>query len=275
MESIYHIETDLVCRVLHYGTELCIAKPGQDVSISLRKGRHKLSFISTENTQDSYSIFYEAPENDIEDCIEVKLWGICRSRLIKEGKLVDLGLSVLWASCNLGASKPEEYGDYFAWGETEPKKYYYSANYKWFKGDGYTKYCRNKYDSCSGGSLDGKTVLDAEDDAARVNLGRSWRMPTDIEWAELQEKCRWVWTTRNGVTGCEVTGPNGNSIFLPAAGFWIDSVFCAAGSQAIYWSSSLGDRGFALMRYFYSSDVRWSRADGHRAQGHSVRPIAD
>ena len=103
-------------------------------------------------------------------------------------------------------------------------------------------------------------------------------MPTRAQIEELTANTTYQWVTNyngSGINGDLFTAQNGNSIFLPAAGFWIDSVFCAAGSQAIYWSSSLGDRGFALMRYFYSSDVRWSRADGHRAQGHSVRPIAD
>lgn len=86
MESIYHIETDLECKVLHYGTELCIAKPGQDVSITLRKGRHKLTFVSTENPLDTYTMFYEVPENDIEDCIEVELKGIRKVRLDKEAE---------------------------------------------------------------------------------------------------------------------------------------------------------------------------------------------
>ncbi len=103
---------------------------------------------------------------------------------------VDLGLpsGLIWATCNVGAAKPEDYGDYFAWGETEPKDDYWWSTYKWCNGDWdkLTKYCTDSYywDSSSSSSMDNKTVLDPEDDAAHVNWGGSWRMPTDEEWTE-------------------------------------------------------------------------------------------
>ena len=269
MESIYHIETDLECKVLHYGTELCIATPGHDVSITLRKGRHKLTFISTENAQDQYTIFYEVPENDFEDCIEVKLWEICRSRLIKEGKLVDLGLSVLWASCNLGATKPEEFGDYYAWGETEPKKVYDSDTYKWYDGDKSNKYCYSGV----------KKILDQEDDAATVKCGRNWRMPTHTEWKDLIEKCSWVSTTQNGVECYKVTGPNGNSVFFPAAGLRLGSDISEIGFLGAYWSSYLGtgwsSSGCTITAWgvnFSYSGV--SMIKDLRQRGRSRRPVA-
>ena len=135
-----------------------------------------------------------------------------RTRTYMDGyEYVDLGLSVKWASYNIGATKPEEYGDYFAWGEVEPKETYSWATYKWSKGSSssITKYNAN----------DGKTVLDPEDDAATVILGENYRMPTVEEGNELIEQCTWIWTIYNNVAGYKITGPNGNYIFLPAVGY--------------------------------------------------------
>ncbi len=139
---------------------------------------------------------------------------------------VDLGLpsGTLWATCNVGANAPEEFGDYFAWGETAPKDYYDWDNYKWCNGDMYTltKYCN---DSTCGynGFVDNKDELDPEDDAAYVNWGPSWRMPTVNQTQELWQDCTWQWTQVNGVNGRLVTGPNGNTLFLPAAGQCINN----------------------------------------------------
>ena len=129
---------------------------------------------------------------------------------------VDLGLSVKWATCNVGASQPEEYGDYFAWGETEPKEVYEWSTYKWCNGSDntQTKYCTNS----SYGTVDNKTQLDKEDDAASVNWGGAWRMPTEEEIDELRTDCTWEVDTLNGVAGLILTGPNGNNIFIPASG---------------------------------------------------------
>ena len=156
---------------------------------------------------------------------------------------VDLGLSVKWATCNLGASKPEEYGDYYAWGETETKTNYGWSTYKWCKGDydKLTKYCpSNKSGYWAGyGSPDGKTSLELSDDVAHIKLGGKWRLPTDAEWTELRERCKWTWTSTNSVNGYKVTGPNGNSIFLPAAGYRYDTLLVDVGSYGEYRSSSL------------------------------------
>ena len=185
---------------------------------------------------------------------------------------VDLGLSVKWATCNVGASKPEEYGDYFAWGETEPKSIYEWSTYKWCNGSYYTqtKYCTNS----SYGTVDNKTQLELSDDAARANWGGSWRMPTKAEQDELREQCIWSWTTQNGVNGYKVTSKkNGNSIFLPAAGSRNDSSLYGAGSSGIYWSSSFFTDypGNAYYLSFSSHYVDWFNA--HRFFGHSVRPV--
>lgn len=134
----------------------------------------------------------------------------------KNVKAVDLGLSVKWATCNVGANSSEGYGGYYAWGETEEKNDYSIETYKWSNGDYYfTKYCTDsKY-----GIVDGKSTLCLEDDVAHVKWGGNWRIPTYQEMYELLEKCTWTWTSFNGVNGCIVTGPSGNSIFLPAAGY--------------------------------------------------------
>ena len=193
-----------------------------------------------------------------------------------EPEYVDLGLpsGTLWATCNVGANSPEEYGDYFAWGETEPNSYYEWDTYKWCNGSHttMTKYCTDSsygYD----GFVDNKTELDSEDDAAYVNWGPSWRMPTTEQQRELDEKCSFVWTTQNGVKGRLFTGPNGNSLFLPAAGSrWYESLY-DVGSYGRYWSRTLYSSFTcsADCLYFYSGDVRWSRT--YRPEGHAVRAV--
>ena len=184
---------------------------------------------------------------------------------------VDLGLSVKWATCNVGANAPEEYGDYFAWGETQPKDYYDWSTYKWCNGsyNNLTKYCKDS----DYGTIDNKTVLNLADDAAHANWGGAWRMPTLEEQRELQDNCTWTWTKVNGVNGYTVTGPNGNSIFLPAAGYRYNSALLTAGSHGIFWSSSLyadisvtaNDLGFI------SNYVGCGGFD--RCGGLSVRPV--
>ena len=189
---------------------------------------------------------------------------------------VDLGLpsGTLWATCNLGASSPEEFGDYFAWGETDSKDEYTYENYKWwyFDGDGYryiSKYNNNSYF----GPVDGKTELELEDDAAYVNWGTSWRMPSYDQVAELVNICSWQWTQRNGVIGHLLTGPNGNTMFLPAAGYCDGSSPEYVGTYGNFWSralySSLPDRAFAL----YLDSQYWDSEDMSRCVGHVIRAV--
>ncbi|MGM9746479.1 MAG: AarF/UbiB family protein [Paludibacteraceae bacterium] len=188
---------------------------------------------------------------------------------------VDLGLpsGLKWATCNVGATTPEGYGNYYAWGETTPKDYYDWSTYKYGSDyDELTKYCTDS-DYGKDGFADYKTVLDPEDDAARANWGGSWRMPTDAEWQELIDKCTWTWTTLNGKNGYEVKGTNGNSIFLPAAGYRNDDDLGSAGNRGDYWSGSLdaGYPGYAWFVRFSSGYV--GRGSGDRCYGHSVRPV--
>ena len=192
---------------------------------------------------------------------------------------VDLGLSVKWATCNVGANSPEEYGDYFAWGEIKPKAKYNWETYKWcnvvngFNKSTITKYCTDTED----GTVDNKTILELLDDAANANWGGDWRMPTKEEQEELRKNCTWTWSKKNGVNGYTVTGPNGNSIFLPAAGIRYDSDLYYAGSYGyyygFYWSSSLSSNysDNACNLHFSSYGVDWY--DNDRDHGLSVRPV--
>ena len=155
---------------------------------------------------------------------------------------VDLGLpsGTLWATCNVGANSPEEFGHHFAWGETEPKDVYDWSTYKWCNGSytTITKYCTNSEYGYNG-FVDNKTELDLEDDAAYVNWGPSWCMPTVEQQQELYQNCSSVWTTKNGVNGRLFTGPNGNTLFLPAAGGRWDGSLYYVGSYGYYWSRTL------------------------------------
>ena len=182
---------------------------------------------------------------------------------------VDLGLpsGTLWATCNVGANSPEEYGDYFAWGETQPKSEYYWSTY--FdtddNGDTFKKYYNNG----------GLTELLPEDDAATANWGSNWRMPSLAQIKELySEYTTREWTQQNGVNGRRITSKsNGNSIFLPAAGFRLDSSLYLAGGSGNYWSRSLSTSGScdAYYLFFYSGDIGW--VNGSRYYGRSVRPV--
>ena len=185
---------------------------------------------------------------------------------------VDLGLSVKWASCNVGATTPEDCGDYYAWGETEVKDYYDWSTYKWCNGsyNTLTKYCKD----LDLGSVDNKTILDPEDDVAHVKWGGSWRMPTNAEQDELRNSCTWTWTKQNGVDGYKVTGPNGNSIFLPAVGGHYFTGVDGNGSDGMYWSSSLGGNYSVYAYSLYFNDGYKGRNEGDcRCDGRTVRPV--
>jgi len=191
---------------------------------------------------------------------------------------VDLGLpsGTLWATMNIGANAPEEYGDYFAWGETEPKDYYDWGTYKWCMGSSditLTKYCT--YSSWGyNGFVDNKTELDPEDDAATVNWGPEWRMPSEDQIQELLDNCTTEWTTLNGVVGRLFTSNiNGASLFLPAAGCRWGSSLYDAGAGGYFWSRALSS-GYsynACYLYFDSGIVRWD--DYVRNGGQGVRAV--
>lgn len=184
---------------------------------------------------------------------------------------VDLGLSVKWATCNVGATKPEEYGKYFAWGEIVSKEYYDWSTYKWCNGSQttLTKYCID----ADYGQIDNKTTLEPSDDVATAQWGGSWRMPNVEEMNELCEKCTWRWTTENGVQGYIVTSKNGNSIFLPAAGSMYNTSLIDLNKSGEYWTSTLYPTitfGAYLLK-FHSTSV-FTRGT-HRSTGPAIRAV--
>lgn len=192
-------------------------------------------------------------------------------------EFVDLGLpsGTLWATCNIGANNPEEYGDYFAWGEAHTKDTY---DWNTYKLGGYDrignfylmKYCTNS----NFGPFDDKTELDSEDDAAYANWGPLWRMPSYDQIEELYNYCTWQWTQRNGVNGQLGTGPNGASLFLPVAGYYWEGVLNKAGSGGYYWSRTLS-QALCEGSYFlgFDSEHKYDWHINGRAFGHTVRAV--
>lgn len=204
-----------------------------------------------------------------------------------ENEYVDLGLSVRWATCNLGASSPEKYGSFYQWAGTKDVKAL--TNYLFFNTcpyhnaltlefPGWTKYnTKSSY-----GTVDNKTVLEAADDVAHVTLGGQWRIPTEAEWRELIESCTWVWTNLKGTNGymgtSKVVGYTDKTIFLPAAGYREDVHLDYTGVMGSYWSSSLNpDRpSCAYTNTFNSSLSSLNKTDGggvFRYFGQSIRPV--
>ncbi len=221
---------------------------------------------------------------DVTSLVDVILYGdeeepdtpvVPEEPAVATGEAIDLGLpsGIKWASCNVGASNPEEYGGYYAWGETEEKNDYSLSTYKYCNGDEYsmTKYCTDSYY----GTVDNKTTLEPGDDVAHVQWGGSWRMPTEAEQKELINNCTWSWTTLNGVRGHRVTGPNGNSIFLPAAGFRSGEEVINQGFYGYYWSSSLSSFRSYSAYYLDFGSSRYGWDDGSRSYGRTVRPVCE
>ena len=189
-----------------------------------------------------------------------------------EPEYVDLGLSVKWATFNVGASKPEDYGDYFAWGETMPKDIYSWTNYKWCDG---TQNNMTKYNA-----TDGKTTLEPADDAATVNWGDDWRMPTKAEMQELFDNCTWTEETHHAINGYLVTGPNGNSIFLPKAGFYNYDDFGESlqkpNHSLYYWTNTIYDSG-SIYAWDLVKNGLWNDNGIYntRRLGFPIRPVYD
>ena len=182
---------------------------------------------------------------------------------------VDLGLSVKWATCNVGATSPEEYGDYFAWGETSTKETYYKDNCP--------TYGLSISQLQSQGYIDSEGNLASQYDAATANWGGKWRMPTNYELGELRDECIWTWTMQNGVEGCNVKGPSGNSIFLPAAGSRGVLSLGYAGSNGLYWGSTPTDSSYygSVYSLYFVSGLQGMDGNYRRDLGHSVRPVVE
>ncbi len=244
--------------------------------------------LSSENVKDLGKITMRAGKGDLDPAITAVVAKIVD--YFPENVYVDLGLSVKWATCNVGADKPEDYGDYYAWGELTPKESYTWENYR-FRTRGYdegtvkfSKYTSLYYTSMLDEDnrffiADDKTQLDLEDDVAHVKWGGDWRLPTNEEMNELIDSCTWTWTTLNGVNGCLVTsnrpGYTDRSIFLPATGrYGFETSNKSAGTWGHYWSNSVNKdqssynagvlaigSGYAAVKITF------------RAHGQSVRPV--
>lgn len=177
---------------------------------------------------------------------------------------IDLGLpsGLKWANCNIGANKPEEMGNYFAWGEIYEKDNYELSSYF---------LCNGSFDSCF--NMKGKNISGTQFDVAHVKLGDDWRMPTFDEFKELIDNCTYRWTTYKGVKGAKFFGPNGNSIFLPAAGYSYGTNVAVKGENGFYWSGTQYST-YVYMGYsldFGSGYVVWG--DYYRSLGFPIRPV--
>lgn len=245
---------------------------------------HKFQFVWLMNKK-----YQSAFMKKIFDCILIALIGIvvplasCSKDEPKDDRgeyngheYVDLGLpcGVKWATCNVGATLPSDFGDYFAWGETQPKETYASNN---------SKFYNVGYPELKGmGVIDSDGNLTAKYDVATIEWGGKWRMPTKEELIELRNQCTWIPTTLNDVKGYQVTGPNGNSIFLPSAGYYNHTENDAGShglinvdSHGYYWSSTLysgGASAWGLDFPFYSPNEIGSF---HRYFGFTVRPVME
>ena len=194
----------------------------------------------------------------------------------EEHEWVDLGLpsGTLWATCNVGASSPEELGSYFAWGETATKDFYDWSTYKWCNNNymKMTKYCTvSNYGN--DGFVDNKTELDFEDDAAYVNWGPSWRIPSYEQFEELCTSCTSLWTQHNGVNGLMFTGPNGNNLFLPATGMLWGKGLGGVGADGYYWSRTLYNYPNDAFILIFKSNVLSYWDCSYRSIGLTVRAV--
>ena len=190
---------------------------------------------------------------------------------------VDLGLpsGTLWATCNVGSETPEGYGDYYAWGETEPKELYDWKSYKYGRFI-HGRYELNKYctDSSFGfdGFVDHQMVMEPDDDVARVCWGAGWRTPSIGEWEELFLNTTGAWTTLNGVKGWRISASNGNGLFLPAAGYWWEDVLNA--DLGLYWSSTVNKEfPYRAWGFHFNLDSSHLCGSSDRNRGQTVRAV--
>ena len=283
IEAMLRIETDLKCRMLYHEKQITTVEPGEPIVIRLSKGKHELTFEGIESRADCCCVVYEVKDivyegrikvREYEDYIKVSLLEKYNARKDFEREkyngheYVDLGLpsGLKWATCNVGASSPEQYGNYYAWGDISPKEEYNS-------------------DNCL--SYNNKT-LDLDDingndlyDVARKSWGSSWRMPTQDEYMELKDNCIWEWVEQDGMKGCRVIGPNGNSIFFPATGFCRGLSIEYEGVEGYYWSSTpnydswINDGVESTCSLYFNMYTNGLGYFKDRWFGQAVRPVSD
>ena len=244
----------IIVHELGEGCSYAIDLVGVNTLIPTTDGDYQIIF-----TNDNYKNAYVEPlgEWSITGAEGYKIFPEVEETPVSGVEAVDLGLSVKWASCNVGANSPEEYGDYFAWGEIAPKDSYTVDN------------------SLTSGKIIGDISGNPQYDAATANWGGSWRLPTFDEIRELNLKCSWEWVTQNGVDGMRVTGPNGNSIFLPAAGYKMNTLIIEEGQLGRYHNST-PEEGKEHHTYFLHIDESLnSYGYTGRSFGLSVRPVTE
>ena len=254
----------------------CGAKGGTEVTYASAVGMYWTSSLTNDDPSAANSMYINQGGSDMNSSSRIAGLSVrpVKSPIYQEW--VDLGLpsGTKWYSCNIGATKPWEYGSYFAWGETTEKDSYDWSNYAYgTRENKLTKYCTDASYGLDGFE-DTLTVLQSSDDAATVKLGGGARMPTQTEWQELVDNCNWEWTTMNGVNGYKVTSnSNGASLFLPATGYRDGSSLGGDGTGGYYWSSSLGTGHSRYARYFRISSGGSSVYNDYRYIGFSVRAM--
>ena len=273
-----------------------VAKDGQEAVKWYRMAAEAGSLVASREIGNMYQIGLYVKQ----DYEEAKKWYAKADRQAKKSvsttfsvidghEYIDLGLSVKWATCNLGASKPHEYGSYYSWGETAPKKTYTFASYKFFKDKNGNGTAFNKKIDVEPGEFAyiGKDISGTQYDAARVGWGGKWRMPTKAEWQELIDNTSFQWIDEGQVIGLKLKGPNGNSIFFPACGFYREGNVYVDVTDGNYWSSTAeGEKAYKLfisylMRSFQDSlkghvgGWRDMNATGTRMFGYCIRPVID
>jgi len=263
--SIANATQSLTCGVI-YGTSSALSSTSGTMKSTTSDGDFSLGLTGLNANTTYYYRAYVVVDG------EYRYGEICSFKTEQNGgsvvaEAVDLGLSVKWACCNVGADVPEGYGGYYAWGETEEKSDYDWDTYQYIDTDGDWQ---DRWPNI------GSNISGTSYDVAHVKWGDGWRMPTLAEIQELCEKCSWESTSVNGVWGQKVTGPNGNSIFLPAAGYRDGTEVGGRGSYGYYWSGTLSEvhSGGAYYLYFFSGRGYWGGCHDRR-YGHTVRPVTD
>ena len=232
--------SDVVNNEAFRASVLCMATSPKDICTTTLRRRTGIPVRAVKKTETP-----ETPEPPVQET---------------KGEYVDLGLSVKWATYNLGASKVSDPGDLFSWGETSTKSKFTWGNYVYANGT-------------SSSVMDiGKDISGTQYDAAKALWGEDWRMPTEEEFNELLEKCTFTSTTKDGMKGGLFTGPNGNSIFIPYAGCSYDGTAVGKNTRALYWTSTL-TTSKQKAAAFYITDNKPFMSSGYRRSGFSIRPV--